>query len=117
DHPCAFVAEHRRERREERAVAHGEVRVAHAGRAEPYLDLIRLRRLELEVDDLEWRVDRVADGGSRHRTLPGSCENARLTGRSTVPLPPRFALLALRGANAVSQDDRDGQDHDAGDER
>src|SRR5205807_4783185 len=39
-----------------------------------------------------------------------------LTGWLTVPLPPRLPLLALRGTDAVPEDDRDGQDHDGGDE-
>jgi hypothetical protein len=72
DHPRAFVAEHGRERREQRAVANGEVGVAHAGRTESHLDLVRLRRLELEVDDFERRVDRVADRGLRHARSPVS---------------------------------------------
>src|SRR5436309_1440171 len=36
-----------------------------------------------------------------------------LTGRSTVSL---LTLVPLRGADAVPEDDRDGQDHDGGDE-
>jgi hypothetical protein len=48
-----LVTEHRRQRREQRAVHDRQVGVAHARGAHLHLDLAGLGRVEIDVDDFE----------------------------------------------------------------